>query len=456
MSIFQNVAESFLKLKAYRRPQPGMTDLLVSVSKAMDLLEARPLRTGVRVAVIAGSIARIMGLSGREATSIIYAALLHDIGLAKIAADLYGYLPRHGTEKDLFSVHALLNARAVANPYEQSTYEQLHQILSLHPQMAANFIRQLHLSEDVVDIVAAHHELCDGSGYPLGLTAEQIPLGGKILAFADTVDSAMAEVTGLTPRQQALESFLEIKTVGKFDPDVVAAFRRIIDQNPDFLRRLAGLDVETMLRELVSERQVPLSGDMLLDIVRAMGELPDSLLPLYTKGQAEKTARVAVRIAEKLGIHREQCGELLLAALCLNLGKLALPIEVLLKQGTLSEGDWEKIYDYPHLTEEVLKGLPGFESIVLWASEHHERMNGRGYPSRKKGFEISVGGRILAIADVFVALTSARPYRNHPAHEPLDAIPILGQGRNTLYDNQLVSVLRQVILDTDVVAEQVY
>ena len=107
---------------------------------------------------------------------------------------------------------------------------------------------------------------------------------------------------------------------------------------------------------------------------------------------------------------------------------------------------------YPHLTEEVIKGLPGFENITLWASEHHERMNGRGYPASKKGFEVSAGGRILAIADAFTALTSPRPYRTH-AHELMDALPVLGQSRFTQFDNQLVSILRQAVMESEVVVQ---
>ena len=77
-------------------------------------------------------------------------------------------------------------------------------------------------------------------------------------------------------------------------------------------------------------------------------------------------------------------------------------------------------------------------------------MNGRWYPASKNVFEMSVGGRIIAIADVFDVLTSARPYRKEP-YEPMDALPILGQGRFRLYDSQLVSVLRTVVLETEII-----
>ena len=207
-----------------------------------------------------------------------------------------------------------------------------------------------------------------------------------------------------------------------------------------------------MIKTFLPTRQTPVTGKQLLDIWSLLGELPDTMLPLYYKEHSVKTARYALQIAEQLGIPQNQSGELMLAALLHDVGQLGLPLGLLLKQSQPSDEQLALLHDHPRLTEEILKGIPGFENITLWASEHHERMNGRGYHTGKKGFEISVGGRILAIADAFDALTSPRPYRTH-AHEALDALPVLNQGRGTQFDGQLVSVLRQVILKREVVSE---
>ncbi len=457
MGVFAEVAERVLEpVEAGRndaptRPLPGLTDLLMAISKAIDLLEGKPLRSGMKVAVIAGSIGKLMEMSAREVTTIVYAGLLHDIGLSRIVCDIYPHLPPNISEKQIFQMHALLNARIVGTPHERPFSPELDHLLQQHPLAARDLVAQLHLSDDVADLIAAHHELCDGSGYPFGLGEDHIPLGARILAFADVVEGVLAEgVSGLTTRRHALESFLEIKTAGKFDPQVVDVFKRLIDEHDDFLRGLGLLEVEKMLRRLLPERAMPLSGADLHNVISVMGGLSDAMMPMYKGGRAGAVAELAVHLARSLGIHREQCGELALAAMLMDIGHLATPIGLLMRPAVLTAEERLIVQDHSLMTQEVLKGIPGFENIALWAGEHQERMNGKGYPGNKKGYEISVGGRILALIDVFDALTHQRPHRRH-AHAPMDALPIIGQGRMTLFDTQLVTQLRQVVLATEFV-----
>jgi HD-GYP domain-containing protein (c-di-GMP phosphodiesterase class II) len=455
LGLFSEVAERFRGMESNQpqRPMPTLNDMLIAISKAMDLLEGKPLRSAMRVAVIAGSIAKMMALPERDVASIVYAALLHDIGLAKLVADIYPHLPPGVSEKPLFQVHALLNARVIGPPYERPLSDDLYQLLHQHPLAAADFIHKLCLSQEVSELVAAHHELCDGTGYPLGLERAQIPLGARILTFADVVEgvleSTTREMSGLTSRRHALESFLEIKLVGKFDDEVVAVFKNLIETHDDFLKMISSLELENMVRQLLPQRTLPMSGVMLHSVVMAMGGLSDSLMPLYKKDRSRHVADMAMHLAGTLGISREQCGELVTAALLMDIGHLATPAHLLYKAGPLTAEERAIIHDHPLLTEEVLKNIPGFDNVVLWASEHQERMNGKGYPGHRRGYEISVGGRILALADVFDALTSPRPYRTQ-AHEPMDALPVIGQGRLTLYDSQLVNQLRKVVLSTEI------
>jgi HD-GYP domain-containing protein (c-di-GMP phosphodiesterase class II) len=446
VGVFTEVADRFCGIhNKQEAPQtPTLNDMILATSKAMDLLEGKPFRSGMKVAVIAGSIAKRMDLPMREVVSIVYAALLHDIGLVKIAADVYSYLPSGLSEKQLFHAHALKNARAV------EISEELTQRLHQHPLAAGPLIASLNLSEDVASIIAAHHELCDGSGYPNGLAEAQIPRGAKILAFADVIEAVMSEVTtGLATRREALEQFMETEAVGKFDSAVMAHFREVMGENDEFLRSLATLEVENMAAALLPQKSAPLSGQDLLNIVKVLGSLSDSILSLYKNKRSLQVADKAVRLASSLGIHREQTGELAIAAMLMDLGHLGTPIGLLLKPGPLTSDERAIVQDHPVMTREILKGVPGFENIVLWCSEHHERMNGKGYPGNKKGFEISIGGRILALADVFDALTNRRPHRIH-AMSPMDAIPVIGQGRMTLYDHHLFAQLRRVVLESEV------
>ena len=455
-SVFVELAERFAheqpQVKAESSPGPDLNDLLLASSRAMDLLEGRSIRTALRVAVIAGSIASHLKLPERTRAGVVYAALLHDVGLARLSCEIHPHLPPGVTEKQLYQIHALLNARVIGSPHEAPLSPQLLHLLQQHPQAARGFLEQCHLSEDVIEIVVHHHELMDGSGYPFGLSGEQIPMGARILAFADVVEGVIADTylntSGLTSRRHALENFLEIKTAGKFDPDVVGAFRFMIDEYDDFLKSLSGLQVDTMIRKLMPERRLKTGGDLLLSVVEAMGALSDSLLPAHKAGRSKHVAVIATRLAEAIGIHRAQLGELAVAAMLMDIGHLATPIGLLVKPGPLVAHERAIVQDHVLQTMEVLKDIPGFESLALWAFEAHERMNGKGYPAGKKGFDISVGGRILALADVFDAITHGRPHRNH-SHDTLDALPVIAQGRQSLYDSQLVSLLRKVVLNTE-------
>lgn len=447
--LFDEVACRFEPTTRTPSPQPSTVDLMMATSKAIDLLEGRPIRHGLKIAAIAGTIAQTMGLSQRETTALLYASLLHDVGLVKITADLSTHLPTGMTEKELFYSHAMLNARIVSMTQDRRISDTAQTLLAAHPMASADFIDAAHLSADIKEIIATHHELADGSGYPIGLSGDQIPLGGRILAFADTLEAVMQEVSGLTTRKSAIESFLDIKAINKFDPDVVKAFRAIASKE-DMLRQLFSLEVEDAVRAMFPQSASPLSGTVFLDTVRAMSQLADRLLPKYTRNHSEKVAFYAHKIANHLGVNRTQVGELMVASLLHDIGKLGVPLSILTKACGLSDEENALLEQHPHFTEEILKGIPGFDNVIEWAAEHHEWMNGRGFPARKKGFEISLGARIIAVADAFDVLTSPRPDRLDPI-EPMDALPILGQGRYRCYDNQIVSILRTVILEREIV-----
>lgn len=454
MSLFQEVANRFFAASHESLPPaPSLVDMLVAISKGLDLLEGRPIRHALKIAVLCGVVGKQMNLPERELMPLLVAGLIHDVGMVKIAQDLARALPLGLREKELLYAHTLLNARlgALAKPVELP--DALIKILHHHPKAAMWFTEAIGLSDDVKVLIEHHHELCDGSGYPIGFKREEIPLGSRILALADTAEAVMHEVTGLNARRLSLEAFLDnAEVMQKFDPEVAQAFRYATLEAPDsdeLLGALYSLDVEERFRQLMTMRAEPLPGANVLTLCTAMGKLTDHLTPQYTENHSYRVAQIAARMAEHLGIGPEQTGELIIAGLLHDIGMLVVPVEVIISKGTLTQYEWRLIHDHPHYTETILKGVPGFKNLTTWAAEHHERLNGSGYHCRKKGIEITLGGRILGVADVFVALTSQRPYRPH-AYEPLDALPILNQGRNRLYDSHLVNVLKSVLLSEPV------
>jgi len=188
-----------------------------------------------------------------------------------------------------------------------------------------------------------------------------------------------------------------------------------------------------------------------LNTVKALAAAIDAK-DAYTHGHSFRVARYSVAIGRQLNLKEQELPDLEIAAYMHDLGKIGVSEAVLAKPGKLSAAEFEEIKKHPLLTNKILEpiDLPGF--IVAATLQHHERLDGRGYPMGLKGDEITLYAKIIAVADVFDALTSARPYRDAMTVE--DALTILCQGIDTEYDRKVVhaffTALRNKEADKDI------
>ncbi|MBM4465408.1 MAG: PAS domain S-box protein [Chloroflexi bacterium] len=159
----------------------------------------------------------------------------------------------------------------------------------------------------------------------------------------------------------------------------------------------------------------------------------------YTAGHQRQVTQLACAIAKEMGLPQEQIEGLRMAGLIHDVGKIGVPAEVLSKPGPLTALQYGLIQAHPQVGHDILNGAIEFPwpvaQIVL---QHHERMNGSGYPRGLSGQEIMLEARILAVADVVEAMASHRPYR--PAHTLDKALEEISQNRGVLYDPEVVDV----------------
>lgn len=156
----------------------------------------------------------------------------------------------------------------------------------------------------------------------------------------------------------------------------------------------------------------------------------------YTAGHQRKVTRLACTIAKEIGLPEEQIRGLRMAALVHDIGKLAIPSEVLSKPGRLTEPEFELIKSHPRVAYEILKGIDFPWPVAQIVLQHHERMDGSGYPLGLKSEEILLEARILAVADVVEAVASHRPYR--PALGIDKALEEIAKKKGVLYDAKVV------------------
>lgn len=189
--------------------------------------------------------------------------------------------------------------------------------------------------------------------------------------------------------------------------------------------------------------------------IRTLSATVDARHPL-TAGHSERVSEISIMIAEKMKLPEQQIRILKFATLMHDIGKIAIPDEILLKNGRFSPSEKAVMDIHPTKTREILENIyfpESLESIPLIASSHHEKMDGTGYPQGLKGRDIPLASRIMAVADVFDALASKRDYPKYIEDRTLDynqlslsaAVDIIRQGSGQCFDETVVEAFLECL-----------
>lgn len=166
----------------------------------------------------------------------------------------------------------------------------------------------------------------------------------------------------------------------------------------------------------------------------------------YTAMHQESVAGLCVAVATALDLPVQRLEVLRLAALVHDIGKIAVPAELLSKPGRLGQAEYQMVKEHSRVGAEILARLESRCPIAEIVHQHHERLDGSGYPRGLRRDAILIESRIMAVADVFDAMTAHRPYR--PALSLSDALAQLEQGRGTLFEADIVDVLTDIVTST--------
>jgi diguanylate cyclase (GGDEF)-like protein/PAS domain S-box-containing protein len=159
----------------------------------------------------------------------------------------------------------------------------------------------------------------------------------------------------------------------------------------------------------------------------------------YTRRHSEDVLDYALLIARALGLEEQQRTVLAVAALLHDLGKIGVPDRILRKPGALTEEEFQAIKLHPQMGAVIVGAVAGFEQTLDAIMHHHERWDGKGYPSGLASYDIPLFARIMAVADGFSAMTTDRPYRSGMSSD--EAISILINGSGSQWDPEIVDVL---------------
>jgi response regulator RpfG family c-di-GMP phosphodiesterase len=179
-----------------------------------------------------------------------------------------------------------------------------------------------------------------------------------------------------------------------------------------------------------------------LAIIRALANAVEAKDP-YTRGHGDRVVKYTRAIGTELGFSAEMLDKLKVAAILHDIGKIGIRDEVLLKPGKLSDDEYTEMKLHPIIGDRILGPIRSLEDIRVWVYQHHERIDGKGYPEGIGGQDLAIPSRALIVAEVFDALVTERSYK--PAWPIPKVIGFLNENVDTHFDREMVNVLVDIL-----------
>ncbi|MGE4293341.1 MAG: HD-GYP domain-containing protein [Desulfovibrio sp.] len=375
-------------------------DFIRCLSRAMDLISRAVVNHHLRVGYFAAQLAGDVGLAADVQRDLLVAGLLHDAGALSLKSRLDALQFEHDGVAHAEAGYRLLRP-----------YERLRRV--------AQYVRLHH---------TPYRELSNRPDF--------LP-EANILFLADRIDALIERGVPLPIQVEHIRSRIQSQSGLSIDPRLAEAF---LDHRPGdaFWRGADHPDRELHTSAPEHLEQERLDAREVLELSRLFSQIID-FRSRFTSTHSSGVAATAVVLADKIGFGEREQLFMRIAGNLHDLGKLAVPAEVLDKPGPLNDREWQVMRDHALHTHRVLEDLQGLESVAKWAGEHHERLDGGGYPFGLGKWDLSMGSRIMSVADVFTAVAEDRPYRAGMNRQ--DALGVLEEQAVSGLDSEVVSLL---------------
>lgn len=351
-----------------------LIDIVRGVSECVDLVNSLFNYHHKKVACIALDIAQEMNLPWEERRDILIASLLHDVGALSI--------------KERFRYLEFESDFETKNPYG-------------HAEIGYNLFRDFKPFINPSLFIRYHHTYYKDVG-------KELPLGAYILHLADRIAISIRNEEVLKQREGIIKRIVAQKNK-MFHPDVVDVFLDI-SKGESFWFDAVYMPLDSLIRENNLSARTVLDLEELLTLALIFHIIID-FRSRFTAFHSCGVAGVAVEIAKNMGFSENELKLMEIAGYLHDIGKIAIPMEILEKPDRLTEEEYNVMKLHVYYSYRILEQIEGLEVVNEWGSFHHERLDGSGYPFGIKGEALSLGSRIMAIADVFTALIEDRPYR---------------------------------------------
>lgn len=323
-------------------------------------------------AFIALSIARELNLSDRESYKLYLSSMLHDFSSQNIISEVNLYL----------------------NDYQYNESSTNHDIKSV---------------TDVYKTMKYRLENYDGSGLHY-LKGDEIPVSAQILRVSNIITSIFSFKKDPIKQGNSILKLIKSLSGTCISPNIAEIFLNIAYKESFWLELFNLSCSSDSLDALMPSSDSYLSLYEFEAISRLFARIIDSKSS-FTASHSKGISALAYHVGKQLGYDNERCLKLKISGLLHDIGKLAIPSDILDKDGPLTEDEFSVIKAHPFYTRRILDKINNIGDISLWASTHHEKLDGSGYPYHLAKDNLPMESRIICVCDIYQALIADRPYR---------------------------------------------
>jgi HD-GYP domain-containing protein (c-di-GMP phosphodiesterase class II) len=380
-----------------------INEFLEAVSNVLDVIETDIFGVSTnhsrRIAYFSNRLANALGLSPDMQYDLVALSILHDNGASlKILHD-----------------NLLGSAKS-----KQNLVESRQEHCTIGEQNVSSFP----FLTTPENIILYHHEKFDGSGF-FGRSGREIPLMSQLINLADTLDLNfdLKNAYNRKSDQDEIIEFIKVQSGKGFDPELAGIAVQIISRN-EFWEHLSDEYINDVLKQITPPYKREMNYEEIRDITKIFSHIIDAKSEFTMMHSSELAGKMS-RMAQFYGIDGDEYWKLMIASDLHDLGKLGISNLILDKPGQLTEAEFSVIKEHPITAKKSLEQVQGFDDISEWAYNHHEKLNGAGYPRGLQFDVLDFNSRLLACLDIYQALGEERPYRKAMSRD--DSIAILQQ-----------------------------
>lgn len=352
----------------FRAVEVSLFDLVIGLSEAVDLISKELNRHHQKTAYITYRIGAELKLPPKKLSMLTMAAALHDIGAIS------------------------LRERIETLEFENNTQTE-------HQERGYQLLKTFAPLKEAAKIIRYHHWHWDDYH-------DAVPEESNIVFLADRTSVLLNDETNNSER---ILKYVNKFSGTYFNPLYVQALMKTAE-NYSFWIELSLPSINRIVSERIDNSSLYIDDDILLDISKLFSRIID-FRSEFTATHSSGVAATAKYLGELCNLSDSECLLLEVAGNLHDIGKLAIPKELLEKSGPLSPEERAVMEKHAYYTYRILDQIKPLKAVNEIACLHHERMNGRGYPFGIEGSKLSLSSRIMAVADVFTAITETRPYR---------------------------------------------